>query len=73
MGKKQNRTLMKIKKYTAFAPKTLRATRRLGSNVLSRLNSFFNSAANTLKTSVKRVDRKVSRSIRFFTKKRHHK
>lgn len=69
MKRRTNKRRNSIKKYTAFAPKTMRATKAIGSAVVKKINYFFNAAAKTVKKTTKMIDRKTSKSIRSFTKK----
>lgn len=62
-----------LKKYTAFAPKTIKATKLIGDAVVNKINYIFNTAAKTVKKTTKMLDKKTSKSIRSFTKKRNRK
>jgi hypothetical protein len=63
-------TKSRILKYTAFVPKTLKATRNAGKNVIKRLNYFLRNSVNTIKTTTKTIDKRAAKTIRSFTKKR---
>jgi hypothetical protein len=62
-----------LKKYTAYAPKTLRATKAMGTAAIKKINYIFNAAAKTIKKTTKMIDKKTSKSIRSFTKKASRK
>lgn len=62
-----------LKKYTALAPKTMKATKAMGAAVVKKINYFFNAAAKTVKKTTKMIDRKTSKSISSFTKRRVRK
>ena len=59
-----------IKKYTAFVPKTMKATKSVGKAVVKKINYFLSSAASTVKKTTKAIDRKTAKSLRSFTKRR---
>lgn len=63
----------RIKKYTAFVPKTMKATKNTGKKILSNINFFLNKTNKTVKTTAKMLNRKAAQSIRSFTKKRIQK
>ncbi len=63
----------RIKKYTAFVPNTMRATRNTGKKILSKINLFLNKTNKTVKNTTKMLNRKTAMSIRSFTKKRNTK
>ncbi len=73
MKRRSTKRRNSLKKYTAYAPKTLRATRAIGSSVVKKINYFFNAAAKTVKKTTKMIDRKTAKSIRSFTKRRIRK
>ena len=62
-----------LKKYTALAPKTLKATKAIGTAVTNKINYFFTTATKTIKKATKMIDKKTAKSIRSFTKRRHRK
>jgi hypothetical protein len=70
---KHRRSINKIKKYTAFVPKTMRATKVLGRSMVNRMNYFLNKTNKTIKNTAKYIDRKTAKSIRSFTKRRARK
>jgi hypothetical protein len=67
---RRRNTKNRILKYTAFVPKTLKATRNAGKNVIKRLDYFLRNSVNTLKNTTKAIDRRTAKTIRSFTKKR---
>ncbi len=73
MKRRTSKKGISLKKYTALAPKTMRATRAIGSSVVKKINYFFNAAAKTVKKTTKMIDRKTAKSIRSFTKRRIRK
>jgi hypothetical protein len=67
--KRKSGTVKKyIRKYTAYAPKTLKATKKLGTNAMIKLKYFFKKGMTTIKNTTKRLDRKTSKSIASLTK-----
>jgi hypothetical protein len=69
--KRKSGTVKKyIRKYTAYAPKTLKATKKLGSTTMSKVKYFFSKSMKTLKNTTKRIDRGASKSIVSLTKRR---
>ncbi len=61
---------VKLRRYTAFVPKTLKATKNVGKSTLKRINYFFSSTAKTLKKTTKMLDKRAAKSIRSLTKRR---
>ncbi len=61
---------VKLRRYTAFVPKTLKATKNVGKSTLKRINYFFNRTAKTLKKTTKMLDKRAAKSIRSLTKRR---
>lgn len=59
----------KNKKYTAVIPNTLKATKKLSNNAVKQSIIFFNSMKNTVKSTVKRLDKKTAKRIRNITRK----
>jgi hypothetical protein len=59
-----------IKRYTAFVPKTVKASKAVGTAIVNKINYFLSSAAKTVKKTTKAIDRKTARSIRSLTKRR---
>ena len=60
-------------KYTAFVPKTVRATKRTGKKIVNTINYIFNSTVKTLKRTTKMLDKSVASSISSLTKRRHRR
>lgn len=74
MRRKTNKRIKnRINKYTAFVPKTMKATKSVGTAVIKKLNYFLSTAANTVKNTSKLIDKKTAKSIRSFTKRRIRK
>ena len=61
---------IKLKKYTAFVPKTLKATKNIGKSTMKKFNYFLSNTARTLKTTTKMLDKRAAKSIHSLTKKR---
>lgn len=59
-----------IVKYTAFIPKTIRAIKSTGSNIIKKMNCYLNNTSKKLKNVPKKVDRRMAKSISLLTKKR---
>ena len=59
-----------IKKYTAFVPKTLRASKNVGKTAAKKINYFLRSTAKKIKKTAKMLDRRTAKSIRSLTKRR---
>lgn len=62
-----------IKRYTAFVPKTIKASKAATNLVLKKLNYFLNNTAKTIKKSTKNIDKVASKSIHSLTKKHSRK
>jgi hypothetical protein len=73
MKRRTSKKGISLKKYTALAPKTMRATKAIGSSVVKKISYIFNAAAKTVKKTTKMIDRKTAKSIRSFTKRRIRK
>jgi hypothetical protein len=58
-----------ITKYTAFIPKTLRATKNVGKFTIKKINLFLRRTTNTVKRTTKMLNRGTAKSIRSLTKK----
>ena len=67
------RNKIKIRNYTAFVPKTIKATRRFGKAAVKRIDYFLKNSVLTLKKTTKRLDKRVASSIGSLTKKRSRK
>ena len=70
---KYRRSTNRIKKYTAFVPKTMRATKVLGRSMINRMNYFFNKTKKTVKNTTKYIDKKTDKTIHSLTKRRIRK
>lgn len=56
--------------YTAFIPKTLKATKNVGKKTVKKINYFFNNTTKSLKRFAKGIDKKTASSIRSLTRRR---
>jgi hypothetical protein len=63
----------KLRKYTALVPKTVKATRSMGTMVVKKINYFLKDAKSTLKRGAKSIDRRTAKSIRSLTKRNSRK
>ena len=61
---------IKLKKYTAFVPKTLKATKNIGKNTMKKFNYFLSNTARSLKKTTQMLDKRAAKSIRSLTKRR---
>jgi hypothetical protein len=59
-----------IKKYTAFVPKTLRASKNVGKTAVKKINYFLRNTAKKVKKTATMLDRRAAKSIRSLTKRR---
>ena len=73
MSKKSKSARRGIRKYTAFVPKTARATVNLGKKVLRGATSVLNGAVRVVRQSAKAVDKTAAKTIRSFTLRRNKK
>jgi len=74
MRRKTNkRSKSKIRNYTAFVPKTIKATRGLGSAAIKKIDYFLKNTVSSLRKTTKRLDRRVAKSIGSLTKRRARK
>jgi len=71
--KVHSRNKSNIKRYTAFVPKTLKASKTATNSVLKKINYFLNNTAKTIKKSTKNIDKVASKSINSLTKKHSRK
>jgi hypothetical protein len=62
---------IKLKKYTAFVPKTLKATKNIGKSTMKKFKYFLSNTTSTLKRTTKMLDKRAAKSIRSLTKRRH--
>ena len=67
------KSVNKIKKYTALGPKTMRATKMLGTKMVNKLNYFLSKTKKTVKNTTKYIDRKTAKSIHSLTRRRSRK
>lgn len=61
-----------IKQYTAFVPKTVKATKTIGNTIIKNINYFLKSTTKTIKSGTKMLDKRTAKSIRSLTKRRKH-
>jgi hypothetical protein len=74
MRRKTNkRSINKIRNYTAFVPKTIKATRGFGTAAVKKIDYFLKNTASSLRKTTKRLDRRMARSIGSLTKRRSRK
>ncbi len=74
MKRKHNkRTKFSIKKYTALAPKTIKATKAVAINAIKKINFFLCKTVKTVKNTTKSIDRTTAKAIRSITKRRGRK
>lgn len=60
----------KITQYTAFIPKTLKATKSVGKSVMNKIEYIFNNTTKKIRKSTKLINMRTAKSIRALTKKR---
>lgn len=74
MKRKSNKTFkLSIKKYTALAPKTIKATKSVAINAIKKINFLVCKTVKTLKNTTKSIDRTTSKAIRSITKRHGRK
>lgn len=71
--RRTRKSVNKIKKYTALVPKTVRATKVLGTSMIDKLNYFLTKTKNTVKNTTKYIDKKTAKTIRSLTKRKSRK
>lgn len=59
-----------IKKYTAFAPNTVRATKKAQKALTYKINYFLQRTTNTVKNTGKMLNKSTSKIINSMTRKR---
>jgi hypothetical protein len=70
MKKKHGKNTNGIKKYTAFIPSTLRATKNVGKNTIKKINYFLRNSVKKAKDATKMLNKKAARSIRSITRRK---
>jgi ERCC4-type nuclease len=60
----------KLKRYTAFVPKTLKATKNVGKSTVKKINYFLRKTVKTVKKTTKMLDGRTAKTIRSLTKRR---
>ncbi len=74
MKRKTNKKFkISIKKYTALAPKTIKATKAVAINAIKKINFLVSKTVKTLKNTTKSIDRTTSKAIRSLTKRHGRK
>ena len=74
MKRKSNKKFkISIKKYTALAPKTIKATKAVAINAIKKINFLLTKTVKTVKNTTKSIDRTTSKAIRSLTKRRSRK
>ena len=74
MKRKSNKNFkISIKKYTALAPKTVKATKAVATNAIKKINFLVCKTVRTLRNTTKSIDRTTSKAIRSLTKRRSRK
>jgi hypothetical protein len=73
MKRKSNKFRLSIKKYTALAPKTVKATKAVAINAIKKINFLICKTVKTFKKTTKSIDRTTSKAIRSLTKRRGRK
>jgi hypothetical protein len=64
------RKFKSLKKYTAFVPKTLKATRNLKKSTMKRFSYFLNQSSKTVKNTAKFINQQTAKTLRSLTKRR---
>jgi hypothetical protein len=74
MKRKSNkRTKFSIRKYTALAPKTIKATKSVAANAIKKINFLLHKTVKTVKNTAKSIDRTTAKALRSLTKRRGRK
>ena len=73
MKRKSNKFRLSIKKYTALAPKTVKATKAVAINAIKKINFLLTKTVKTVKNTTKSIDRTTAKAIRSITKRRGRK
>lgn len=63
---------IKTKKYTAFIPRTVKATKNTSRKFVKRMNFYIKNSTRRLKKVPQLLDKRIAKSIHSLTK-RHHK
>ena len=71
--KTSKRGKSKIRNYTAFVPKTLKATRGFSTAAVKKIDYFLKNTVSTIRKTTKRLDKRVAKSIGSLTKRRRRK
>ena len=62
-----------LKKYTAFVPKTLRATKNLKKNTIKSVSYFLKQSGKTVKNTARFLNQQTAKTLRSLTKRRLRK
>jgi len=73
MKRKSNKFRLSIKKYTALAPKTIKATKSVAINAIKKINFLMCKTVKTVKNTTKSIDRTTAKAIHSITKRRGRK
>ncbi len=64
------RVKSQIKRYTAFVPKTLKASKNVGKAAIQKLNYFLRNATRKVRKTTKMIDSRTAKTLRSLTKRR---
>jgi hypothetical protein len=67
--KTSKRSKSQIKQYTAFVPKTMKATKTAGNTIMKKINYFFTNTTKTLKRRAKMLDKQTAKTIGSLTRR----
>ena len=62
-----------LRKYTAFVPRTLRATKNLKKTTIKRFSYFLKQSGKTVKNTAKFLNTQTAKTLRSLTKRRSRK
>lgn len=66
----QKRQKSHLKHYTALVPKTIKATKAVGTAAVKRINYYINSTKKTIKKTTDMINKTSAKSIRSLSKLR---
>ena len=70
MSRKASKTRKsQIKQYTAFVPKTMKATKAAGNTIMKKIDYFFKSSRKSLKKGAKMLDKRTAKTIGSLTRR----
>jgi len=70
LRKSRSRKITSKRSYTAFIPKTVKATKNVGKKSIKLGTNFFKGILKTVKNLSRGIDRQTAKAIRSLTKKR---